>query len=124
MLGGGTLLGGSYQKGNWDSQVDLTLANRIMKRAVELCPSLTGGKGPEHLSIIRHSVGLRPLRAGGPRLEKERINGDYVVHNYGHGGYGSVDLKEFPSLSYNVSSRARCSEVSRHFRITMNSLHT
>jgi D-amino-acid oxidase len=47
--GGGTILGGSYQKGNWDSQVDPNLAVRIMTRAVELCPSLTGGKGIEHL---------------------------------------------------------------------------
>ncbi|KAG7004983.1 translation initiation factor eIF-2B subunit alpha [Physcia stellaris] len=86
--GGGTLLGGSYQKGNWDSQIDLTLANRIMKRAVDLCPSLTGGKGIEHLSIIRHSVGLRPLRIGGTRLEKEKIGGTWIIHNYGHGGYG------------------------------------
>lgn len=59
-----------------------------MKRAVELCPSLTGGKGVEHLSIIRHGVGLRPVRLHGTRLEKERINGVWVVHNYGHGGYG------------------------------------
>lgn len=29
-----------------------------MKRAVDLCPSLTGGKGIEHLSIIRHGVRL------------------------------------------------------------------
>jgi len=82
------LLGGSYQKGNWDSQIDPNLAIRIMKRAVQLCPALTGGKGIEHLSIIRHGVGLRPLRDGGPRIEKERIGGHWIVHNYGHGGYG------------------------------------
>lgn len=86
--GGGTLLGGCYQKGNWDPQVDPNLANRIMKRAVEICPALTGGKGVEHLDIIRHGVGLRPLRIGGTRLEKEKIDGVWVVHNYGHGGYG------------------------------------
>ncbi|KAL9134467.1 MAG: hypothetical protein Q9175_004349 [Cornicularia normoerica] len=86
--GGGTILGGCYQEGNWDSQFDPNLANRIMKRAVELCPSLTDGKDIEHLSIIRHGVGLRPVRIGGTRLEKEKINGVWVVHNYGHGGYG------------------------------------
>lgn len=59
-----------------------------MKRAVELCPALTDGKGVEHLSIIRHGVGLRPLRVEGPRIEKERINGVWIIHNYGHGGYG------------------------------------
>lgn len=76
------------QRGNWDSQVDLNLADRIMKRAIDVCPALTGGKGIEHLSIIRHGVGLRPLRLGGVRLEKEKIDGVWVVHNYGHGGYG------------------------------------
>lgn len=88
LIGGGTLLGGSYQKGNWDSQIDPNLAIRIMKRAVELCPALTGGKGIEHLSVIRHGVGLRPLRVDGPRIEKEKLDGNWIVHNYGHGGYG------------------------------------
>lgn len=88
MPGGGTLLGGCYQKGNWDSQADPNLAVRIMKRAVEICPSLTDGKGIEHLSIIRHGVGLRPVRLSGVRLEKETIDDVWVVHNYGHGGAG------------------------------------
>ncbi|SLM39478.1 d-amino-acid oxidase [Lasallia pustulata] len=86
--GGGTIIGGSFQKGNWESQFDPNLANRIMKRAVDLCPALTGGKGIEHLSVIRHGVGLRPLREGGVRLEKEKIDDVWTVHNYGHGGYG------------------------------------
>ena len=59
-----------------------------MKRCVELCPALTGGKGIEALSVIRHGVGLRPMREGGPRVEKEKIGGLWVVHQYGHGGYG------------------------------------
>lgn len=86
--GGGTILGGSYQKGCWESQVDANLAVRIMKRAVEVCPELTGGKGIEHLDVIRHGVGLRPVREGGARVEKERISGVWIVHNYGHGGAG------------------------------------
>jgi len=86
--GGGTILGGSYQKGNWESQVDHSLAVRIMKRAVAMCPKLTDGKGIEHLDIIRHGVGLRPVREGGTRIEKERVDGVTVVHNYGAGGAG------------------------------------
>ena len=82
------MLGGCYQIGNWDSQVDPNLATRIMKRAVDMCPELTGGKGIEHLSIIRQGVGLRPVRNGGTRLEKEELDGVWVVHNYGHGGFG------------------------------------
>lgn len=89
MLGGGCVLGGCYQKGSWESQPDANMAIRIMKRSVELCPGLTGGKGIEALSIVRHGVGLRPVRASGPRVEKEKIEGRWwVVHNYGHGGFG------------------------------------
>lgn len=88
--GGGTILGGSMQKGSWDSQPDPELALRIMKRCVDLCPELTNGEGIEKLSIIRHAVGLRPMREGGPRIEKEKIGGTWVVHCYGHGGFGYV----------------------------------
>lgn len=86
--GGGTVLGGCYQKDNWESQPDPNLAIRIMKRCVEMCPKLTEGKGIEHLDVIRHGVGLRPCREGGARIEKEKINGVWIVHNYGHGGAG------------------------------------
>ena len=92
--GGGCILGGCLQKGNWESAPDPNLAIRIMKRCIELCPSLVPeGKGIEALSIIRHGVGLRPMREGGIRIEKESIAGPdgkpvNVVHNYGHGGYG------------------------------------
>lgn len=59
-----------------------------LKRAVALCPELTGGRGIEHLDIVRHGVGLRPARKGGVRIEKEEISGVPVVHSYGHAGYG------------------------------------
>ncbi|KAH6897237.1 D-amino-acid oxidase [Thelonectria olida] len=86
--GGGTILGGCYQKGSWESQPDATLALRIMNRCVKACPELTNGRGIEALDVIRHGVGLRPVREGGARIEKERIEGTWVVHNYGHGGAG------------------------------------
>jgi D-amino-acid oxidase len=92
--GGGTVLGGCLQAGQWESQPDMNLANRIMKRAVALCPQLVPeGAGIEGLSVIRHGVGLRPMRNGGIRVEKEVIASPDgrqvpVVHNYGHGGYG------------------------------------
>jgi D-amino-acid oxidase len=71
-VGGGTILGVCYQKGNWESQPDPNLATRIMKRAAELCPELTGGKGIEHLDVIRHGVGLRPVREGVRELRLRR----------------------------------------------------
>ena len=87
--GGGCVLGGCLQHGNWESQPDPSLAVRIMKRCVDLWPQLVpDGKGVEALSVIRHGVGLRPMRTGGIRVEMERVGGVPVVHNYGHGGYG------------------------------------
>lgn len=86
--GGGTILGGTYQKGQWESQPDPNHAMRIMRRAVEMMPELGNGKGVKGLDIIRHGVGLRPYREGGVRIEKEKIDGTWVVHNYGHAGWG------------------------------------
>lgn len=86
--GGGTVLGGTYMKGNWDANPDPNIANRIMQRVVKVFPELTGGKGVDGLDVIRHGVGLRPFREGGVRLEKEVIDGTWVVHNYGHAGWG------------------------------------
>ncbi|MFT4626295.1 MAG: D-amino-acid oxidase [Myxococcota bacterium] len=34
------------------------------------------------------TVGVRPYRRSGVRLEREGIGGRQVVHNYGHGGAG------------------------------------
>ncbi|KAI6863811.1 FAD dependent oxidoreductase [Hortaea werneckii] len=74
--GGGCVLGGCLQKDNWESQPDPNLAVRIMKRAIELCPDLVPqGKGIEALSVIRHGVGLRPMRHEGIRVEKDRVSG-------------------------------------------------
>ncbi|KAF2755331.1 D-amino-acid oxidase [Pseudovirgaria hyperparasitica] len=86
--GGGTILGGCLQANNWNAQVDLNLANRIMKRCVALVPKLTDGKGYEALDVVKHNVGMRPLREGGPRVDVDTVNGFRVVHQYGHGGGG------------------------------------
>ncbi|KAI1369591.1 FAD dependent oxidoreductase [Xylaria arbuscula] len=86
--GGGTVLGGTYSKGQWESQPDPNQAMRIMRRVVEMMPEITGGKGVGGFDIIRHAVGLRPYRSGGVRIEKEKIGDTWVVHNYGHSGWG------------------------------------
>ncbi|KAF2750517.1 FAD dependent oxidoreductase [Sporormia fimetaria CBS 119925] len=87
--GGGTVIGGCLQHGESESGVDPNLANRIMQRAVELCPQLVPKTGKvTELSVVRHGVGLRPMRKEGIRVEKEKVNGVWVVHQYGHAGYG------------------------------------
>lgn len=87
--GGGTIIGGCLQHGSWESQADPNLAQRIMKRAITVCPDLVPNTGDvTELSVVRHGVGLRPMREDGIRVEKERIGKEWVVHNYGHAGYG------------------------------------
>ncbi|KAI0482048.1 D-amino-acid oxidase [Xylariaceae sp. FL0804] len=87
--GGGCILGGCFQEHKWDSQPDINLATRIMKRCLDLCPELVPpSKGIEALSVVRHGVGLRPMRERGIRCERDIVNGVLLVHNYGHGGYG------------------------------------
>jgi D-amino-acid oxidase len=69
-----------------------------MKRAIKVCPRLVPeGAGIEALRVIRHQVGLRPVRHGGPRVETGTLHdtGEFqgqtmrrVVHCYGAGGFG------------------------------------
>jgi D-amino-acid oxidase len=88
--GGGTILGGTYQRNNWDPEPDPETTKRIIKRAVKLSPSLAKGKGVEGVKIIRSGVGLRPYREGGVRVEADlkTLDGTLIVHNYGHAGWG------------------------------------
>lgn len=38
--------------------------------------------------VIKETVGLRPFRKTGPRVEKQSLGSKTIVHNYGHGGSG------------------------------------
>ncbi|KAG6335470.1 hypothetical protein ID866_3620 [Astraeus odoratus] len=64
------LLGGTFQVGNWDTSLDMNTAQAIYDRCLELAPYL---KHREGIKILKHSVGLRPAREGGARLEVEAI---------------------------------------------------
>lgn len=89
--GGGTILGETYQKGNWDPHPDPQITERIIKVCVALRPAMANGEGVGAVKIIRASVGLRPYRKSGVRVEAdlETCGKDtLVVHNYGHAGWG------------------------------------
>ncbi|KAF2751516.1 FAD dependent oxidoreductase [Sporormia fimetaria CBS 119925] len=87
-LGGGVILGGSREDGNWSGEVDWKLAGEILERCVELAPEL-GSVEEVRERVVSHNVGLRPSRKGGVRVELDRLhNGVPVVHNYGHSGAG------------------------------------
>ncbi len=73
-----TIVGGSYQPGNEHDLVDPEETESLLARARRLVPRLADAK------VLDVRVGLRPVRAGGPRVERV---GD-VIHCYGHGGAG------------------------------------
>ncbi|RMZ53026.1 hypothetical protein APUTEX25_001145 [Auxenochlorella protothecoides] len=84
------VLGGTIQKGDWDTVPRPEERARILERCYSILPSL------RRAPIVREWVGLRPGRAA-IRLELERRalpataarRGTLpVVHNYGHGGSG------------------------------------
>ncbi|KAF9225535.1 FAD dependent oxidoreductase, partial [Gyrodon lividus] len=99
------LLGGTFQLGNWDTSLDMSIAQRIFESCAELAPSL---KDSNETKILRHQVGLRPAREGGARLEAEVVQfplrgthnlvpwnpaasefgSMHVVHAYGFGAGG------------------------------------
>ena len=60
---------------------DAATTARILADAVRLEPRLAGAE------VRTVQVGLRPGRPW-VRVATERINGGWVVHNYGHGGSG------------------------------------
>ncbi|MDN5893561.1 MAG: FAD-binding oxidoreductase [Nocardioides sp.] len=71
------VIGGTADEGEWNRTPSPEAARAILDRATRLVPALEGAK------VLRHKVGLRPVR---PAVRVERV-GD-VVHCYGHGGAG------------------------------------
>ncbi|TBU49268.1 FAD dependent oxidoreductase [Dichomitus squalens] len=98
-----TILGGKYQEGNWDTSFSAEDARGILDRCAELVPAIKD----KETKILRHNVGLRPARKGGPRVAAEwmevpsatqwiTVEADaptvvgrvLVVHSYGFGSAG------------------------------------
>jgi len=71
------VVGGTADEGEWSRTPSAATAEDILRRATALVPELAKA------SVIRHKVGLRPVR---PAVRLERV--DDVVHCYGHGGAG------------------------------------
>jgi len=71
------VVGGTDEEGDWSRTPVPEIAEAILARAARLVPELEGAR------VLRHKVGLRPVR---PAVRVERV-GD-VVHCYGHGGAG------------------------------------
>lgn len=91
---GHVIIGGTYQKNNWDTSVNFETAREIWDRAVEFLPALKSDKS----RIISHNVGLRPAREGGPRIELQKVRLPFVS-DLMHGVKGTIsEERELPII--------------------------
>ncbi|TGO29211.1 hypothetical protein BPAE_0017g00170 [Botrytis paeoniae] len=103
---GRSVVGGVKETNNWNANPDHELSSRIIQRLKDIgwAEDLQNEKG--EIEVLDTYVGFRPGRKGGARVEIEgmgvegdderdgkgkakKIEGVYVIHNYGHasGGY-------------------------------------
>lgn len=98
-FGGGTVVGGTKQPGDWNTEPDPTTRRWLLSEGAKITGYATGGEqvAAEDISVIADVVGRRPTREGGMRIEAERrdvvgLDGkkrtDSVLHAYGAGGRG------------------------------------
>lgn len=92
---GQAILGGCFQVGDWNTEVDIEMGQRILDRCFKLNKNLSPTGKFEDIKVVRHNVGLRPAREGGARLEFEMLEDPEgfdeahpVVHAYGIGPAG------------------------------------
>ena len=71
------VVGGTEEDGEWSRTPSPETATDVLRRATRLVPQLARGR------VVRHRVGLRPVR---PTIRLETQG--RVVHCYGHGGAG------------------------------------
>lgn len=76
------ILGGTAERGGWDTAPDPEVSSGIRDRTGALDPRIAAAP------LIEVKVGLRPGRTE-VRLEREELpDGSVVIHDYGHGGAG------------------------------------
>ncbi|EGO03942.1 hypothetical protein SERLA73DRAFT_69752 [Serpula lacrymans var. lacrymans S7.3] len=90
---GTALIGGTFQVRNWDTSLNMDTARSIFMRCASLAPCLLD-KGTE---VLKHNVGLRPAREGGPRVEVGRVKlplGDGLRKRAESGGNAQTEAKD------------------------------
>lgn len=84
--GGELLIGGTVEFGRSDLGESLDYDEVVSRAGLYVPRLLEPGTRGSHRRLV---VGVRPVRAGGVRLECEhRPSGRTIIHNYGHGGSG------------------------------------
>ncbi|XP_066294541.1 D-amino-acid oxidase-like [Branchiostoma lanceolatum] len=82
------VIGGIKQEGNYRETNDPRDTRTIWEGVLALHPQLKGAE------VVEEWTGLRPMRKGGIRLEREKLVDSKsgrrfdVIHNYGHGANG------------------------------------
>ena len=86
--GGGTIVGGSKEIGDVEEKPRPETRAKLLRQAVRYFPDFVGTA--DDFEIVMDSVGRRPFREGGLRLESQVVgNGDRrIIHAYGIGGRG------------------------------------
>ncbi|KAK6457799.1 D-amino acid oxidase [Scheffersomyces xylosifermentans] len=87
---GGCIIGGCFLEQYGSTEVDDSMTQRIIERAVKYVPELIDPNyknNPTTIDIVKVNVGLRPFREGGVRIEQDKDH-KWLIHNYGAGGGG------------------------------------
>ncbi|KAF8970430.1 D-amino-acid oxidase [Flammula alnicola] len=102
--GGNVVVGGTQGIDDWYPKSRPETTQDLLKRGLELCPELVppevrAKKLPDIQDllplVVEEACGLRPMRRGGVRIEREyrmtpKGRKIPVIHNYGHGGRGYI----------------------------------
>jgi D-amino-acid oxidase len=85
--GGGTIVGGTKEVGDWSEDVSVDGRKRLLEAAAECFPDFL--RSVEDFVVVKDNVGRRPWREGGLRIEAEAdASGRRIVHGYGAAGRG------------------------------------
>ena len=86
-LGGGTIVGGTKEIGDWEAGPRPATRRELLSRAAGVFPDFV--TNPDDFDVVQDNVGRRPWREGGARIEAETLSaGRTVIHGYGVGGRG------------------------------------
>ncbi|KAJ1976019.1 hypothetical protein H4R33_006531 [Dimargaris cristalligena] len=94
---GSVVLGGTIQRFSEETKICPRTSDYILSQCLKICPSLVDATEVTQQTpvqklrsqVIRESVGFRPARVGGPRVEAQHVGRvGLLCHNYGHGGFG------------------------------------
>ena len=98
-LGGGTIIGGVKQLGDYEAAARPEETRKMLSAAVKYCPEFVSSV--DNFEVVTENVGRRPFREGGMRIERESLGrGREVIHGYGAGQRGF-------ELSWGAAERIR-----------------